>query len=425
MSETAEHKDGQNTEIAELEQRIADLESQLETTESPDSPDSEEASFSASRRSVLGGILGTGLLFGASGTASAATNSGTTSANVATSAQTVHDVDILRADKAYIDSPKAAPTGISNVQKEIYNRPSFGLKDKTLAVDTSNLSYTSDPQYWPTIFHAGEVLDNPLGEFYMYWSGNHGSDSAIGMAYADDPTGSWTLYSNNPVIDFTSGQDETPSAVWNDDTGELYLYFHTFAGTVQSTELATSTDGISFSREGVVLDTQDGGNQPGNGHTGYFSPHKFGSQWFGYHLWGGGGTGRFGISYSNDGKDWHIDPRPLGLATDVVNNNDLRVEYSRSNVLNINGTLWWIGLEYAANCYGGGGCSGDYRDVSLIAPMLNPRQMARQPEPIGELTESWESALFVNDTFTYEGDLYVLYESGDSNFAVARLGGAL
>ncbi|WP_254280624.1 hypothetical protein [Haloarcula marina] len=416
MTETDQKRNGQTSEVELLEQRVAKLEkNQGGQKTQPISP---------TRRQVLGGILGTGLLFGATGSASAATWSDSDGDNLLETGNDGIDVDEVHANQAYINRPTITGSGKIGAEQAVYSRPRNAVKNRTELVTPGDLSYTSDDQYWPTIIKADEVFSNPVGKYYLYFSGDHGSNSAIGMAYSDNPLGPYTPYGSNPVIDFTSGQDETPRAVWNDQTGELHMYFHTGSGQAQSTELATSTDGLSFTREGVVLDKQDAPNQPGNAHTGYFQAHKFGSEWFAYHLWGGGDLPRFAVSYSEDGFNWFTDPRPLGYNTDQVGNK-YRVEWNGSTITKFNGTLWWIGQISDMRSGKGGGSSEDKLSHTVHAPLLNMRQLARQPQTLIEPTETWEGKTSVRDTLRVDGRLFVFYTTDNGTIGGAEIEGGV
>ncbi len=116
----------------------------------------------------------------------------------------------------------------------------------------------------------------------------------------------------NPIfIDTVQGsQTETPHA--NVLDGIVYMTYHNVgAGRNQSTLLATSEDGVNFSRingnkDSVILDYT---GEPGDGHTGYFrwgvnpfSGVKY--KYIGYSLHGGGYDYNSAMWASDNAIDW-------------------------------------------------------------------------------------------------------------------------
>ncbi|MEH6547854.1 MAG: hypothetical protein V7701_15565, partial [Sneathiella sp.] len=122
--------------------------------------------------------------------------------------------------------------------------------------------------------------------------------------------------SKNPIyVDTVQGnQTETPHA--NVIDGIVYMTYHNKgAGHHQSTLLATSPDGVNFTRingdaDSVILD-YDPKIAPGNGHTGYFrwGPNPFERvryRYIGYSLHGGGPRPGSAMWGSNDVVRWEI-----------------------------------------------------------------------------------------------------------------------
>jgi hypothetical protein len=208
------------------------------------------------------------------------------------------------------------------------------------------LTPTSSPSlYWPWVLDARAVLGGAaLDEFYMYYSTDHEgvhANSGIWLATAPSEIGPWTGR-GRVYIDNAGGlQTETPSVIWNPEESLFFMYYQQASapGAVgqQSTLLATSPDGLTWTRVGIVLDIVSGA-VAGDGHTGYFRPYRIGGQWIGYHLMGGTSRPHFGISYSSDGRTWWTDPNPLLYGADQ--GGARQVTWNTSNI------VWWRGRNY-------------------------------------------------------------------------------
>lgn len=132
--------------------------------------------------------------------------------------------------------------------------PSFGYQG--VITNKSEMIYNPTNEYiFPSIFHAGEHIDDPLGEYYMYLA-PHDSPAGIMLMYADSLAGPWTEYTSNPIIandwspHYSVSHVSSPDAIWNDEAGEVYLYFH---GENSVTRWASSTDGITFEYGDVAV----------------------------------------------------------------------------------------------------------------------------------------------------------------------------
>lgn len=324
----------------------------------------------------------------------------------------------IEAERAYIRSPSISPGDEATAERQIHN-VALETAEKSRLITPNDTNWTNHDVFWPTVIPANKLFDDPLGDFYLYYSEDHGNPGAIGLAYSDSPLGPFTDYAGNPVI---SGQHEreTPSAVWNETEERLFMYYHSDAlGTTQSTGLTTSEDGLHFEDQGVVIDVPP--NTPGRGHTGYARVSRLGNEWISYHLMGGGGDGRMGISYSVDGRNWRTDPRPLPISADVTGANDQRVNWHHTNLVTWNGRPWWFGSV-------GPFVSGpDRADPRLCAaPLLDERQIAREPTVLIEPTTEWEG----NDTkiphvLTHNSRMFIYYSSGGKIGGVKMAGGTI
>jgi hypothetical protein len=330
--------------------------------------------------------------------------------------------DSISTGELYNDLPAAASIGASQTQRTIHHQ-GFTVTSKTKLFDSDDLSWTSEPIYWPCVIEAGEVFDNPLSNWYMYYSEDHTS-GAIGLRHADDPLDPTDWTDEGPVFDAHSGQDETPWAVYDPANSRLNLYYHAQIGTTQKTGLATtatSNDGTSFTDQGVVIDTPS--NTPGDGHTGYARVYRFGRDWIAYHLMGGGNYPRYGVSYSRDGVNWTTDPRPLTNGIDMTDDPNRRMEWLETNIVNYNGALWWVGATSAFKS----GTSTTERDIKF-APMVGSRRVARTPETIIDATESFEGSSVSNPCWTVvDSEPVIFYTANGSpqGIAVAELEGGV
>ncbi len=167
----------------------------------------------------------------------------------------------------------------------------------------------------------------------------------------------------NPIfIDTVQGsQTETPHA--NVLDGIVYMTYHNVgAGRNQSTLLATSQDGVNFSRingdkDSVILDYI---GEPGNGHTGYFrwginpfSGVKY--KYIGYSLYGGGYDYHSAMWGANNAIDWE----ELEVFTPQEGLN-MEEEYLIIwHELDPNSIISLGGGEYIAICAGGNRAYGD------------------------------------------------------------------
>jgi hypothetical protein len=187
--------------------------------------------------------------------------------------------------------------------------------------------------YYTTLVKMDQVDRFPC-EYALYFSTDHDRGQGGIWLYLchGDPTDadSWKSYDqavaegqfdylpNRPVanpifVDRVQGrQTETPHA--NVIDGTVYMTYHNSgAGHSQSTLLATSRDGVNFTRingdeDSVILD-YDSAQEVGDGHTGYFRwrPNPFPDldyKYVGYSLHGGGDDFHGAMWASNNAVDW-------------------------------------------------------------------------------------------------------------------------
>jgi hypothetical protein len=281
--------------------------------------------------------------------------------------------------------------------------------------------------YWPWIIDARKLLGvSALDEFYMYYSTDHEAtheNSGVWLATAPTELGPWTGRGRVYIDNSVGAQTETPS-VFADPVvsgGLIMLYQQqdvTGANGIQSSNYATSTDGVAWVRGGLAIDVPL--NWPNSdGHTGYAIPQTIGGNLTAHHLAGGGNYPMFAMSTSTDGRTWTIDRRHLTWQMDLVGDGR-RVEWNSGYVIRWNGQLWWIGL---ASNFTSGATPKDARIV--VAPISDdlhnltaPTQIVLYPTQSGESTNYRAIYAFIGR----DGRLYLYYQCGGS-FYVAIAGG--
>jgi len=116
----------------------------------------------------------------------------------------------------------------------------------------------------PSLIKVPDWIDNPLGEYYLYFADHRGE--YIRMAYADDLTGPWTVYTPGtlkledsyfpttcPPCSLAPGRTAalyahiaSPDVHVREDLQQIVMYYHGRDVGRQLTRHAVSTDGINF-----------------------------------------------------------------------------------------------------------------------------------------------------------------------------------
>lgn len=107
----------------------------------------------------------------------------------------------------------------------------------------------------PSLVRAPPWVDDPLGEYYLYFA-DHGGDR-IHLAYADDLSGPWRVREGGVLSLSETGFDDhvaSPDVHVDEAERRVRLYYHGCCGTYreggeeasQFTRLAVSTDGLRF-----------------------------------------------------------------------------------------------------------------------------------------------------------------------------------
>jgi hypothetical protein len=124
------------------------------------------------------------------------------------------------------------------------------------AFDKSALRY--DPtgeMIFPCIRGTAGRLSQPRARYHLYYA-PHDPPGGICLAYADSLEGPFVEHPANPIVantwapHYSVSHVSSPHVLWNSAVSEMWLYFH---GENDTTRLARSTDGITFTYDRVVL----------------------------------------------------------------------------------------------------------------------------------------------------------------------------
>ncbi|MBM7821047.1 hypothetical protein JOE63_003524 [Cellulosimicrobium cellulans] len=270
--------------------------------------------------------------------------------------------------------------------------------------DKESMTYNPTDEFiFPSVFHAGAYLDDPLGEWYLYYA-PHDSPGGISLMYADSLEGPWTEYAHNPIVanewlPFYErvSHVSSPDVLWDDAAGQVLLYFH---GENSTTRWATSPDGVAFDDSGVAVTNADGG--AGTTETSYARVVEHPDPASGY---------RFAMTYmqnrtdnirrikvaeSVDGKAWVVRPDPL-VVPDAATGTNVS-----------GGNLWeWDGQLYVI--YHGSTGITFARTLDPTMTQVGPRWELHRATGVGDDTGRVAAPEIVTD-----GDeTYLFYESGD------------
>ncbi|MCC5947079.1 MAG: S-layer homology domain-containing protein [Nitriliruptoraceae bacterium] len=199
--------------------------------------------------------------------------------------------------------------------------------ESALVFHPDDLDYNPTGEWdFPSIFHAGAHLAEPLAEYYLY-TAPHDNPGGISLFLADELDGPWIEFSGNPVIARTWGDHHdvshvsSPHAIWisdgSDVGGQIYLYYH---GENRVTRWATSTDGANFEYGGIAIDAA---SMAGDAREASYArvvertipgrENRFLMTFMdavpGDGL--GGRERRIRLATSNDARNWVVDDRPL------------------------------------------------------------------------------------------------------------------
>lgn len=260
---------------------------------------------------------------------------------------------------------------------------------------------------FPSLFHAGEHLDQPLGEWYLYYA-PHDAPGGINLMYADDLDGPWTQYEGSPLISnawdgiYSVSHISSPDAVWNPADGLMYLFFH---GENTVTRYATSSDGIHFDYGNAVVTTADvEAAQPGRDatETSYARvfPHPdpdSGYSWAMFFMTNySDDHRRINLAESKDLKSWDVAAETIVEPGDAEGGNVSAADlftYHGQNYIVYHGSTGSILARSIAD---------DLRTTGLAQPLFIP-------DPAPPANGRAASAQFAEE----DGVLHMFYEYGD------------
>lgn len=189
------------------------------------------------------------------------------------------------------------------------------------------------PSILPMLDFADALGIVPIDNYYMYYSSDHASgEGGIWLTTAPDPEGPWTNYegdagNNRVYVDLVAGtQTEHPQVVYDEDQNRLIMIYHNsdVLPALQQSIVATSGDGLTWTRQGIAADTSTSLRQSLVNHDGYASfcakdPLGIVPGWIGW--WriagglgiGGGPSTLYSHGRSKDGISWSYDLLPIAM----------------------------------------------------------------------------------------------------------------
>jgi regulation of enolase protein 1 (concanavalin A-like superfamily) len=278
-----------------------------------------------------------------------------------------------------------------------------------IVTDKDTMLYNPTDEYiFPSVFHAGDYLDDPLGEWYLYFA-PHNAPAGIMLMYADDLEGPWTEYQADPenpapiiASDWAPYYDvshvSSPDVIWHEETDEIFLYFH---GENSTTRYASSTDGISFEYGDRVVWNELGGPRVSETSYARVFPHPDPSSGYAYGMFYMGNETdnirRIRLAESVDGITWTVDP-------------DYVVAPGPEEGTNVSGAdLWeWEGQHYVIYHASSGNSYARTIDPTLRDVGSTPILLHRASgvgDDVGRVAAP--------NVVTHEGETYLFYESGD------------
>ncbi|KAF7557895.1 hypothetical protein G7Z17_g274 [Cylindrodendrum hubeiense] len=271
-----------------------------------------------------------------------------------------------------------------------------------IITEPSALKYNPTGEFiFPSVFHAGYYLDEPLGEWYLYYA-PHDNPGGVSLMYSDSLEGPWTEYASNPVIsNVWAGHYSVPHvssamAFWNPDAGRLFVYFH---GSNSVTRWAETDDGVTFDYGGIAVRNSMGGpNVTESSYARVFfhpdpSEYKYAMFYMGNEL---DNVRRIRLAESHNGRDWVVDPDYV-----VAPGPEEGANVSGANLWEWNDQLYVVyhassGKTYARTI------DSSLREVGEVPILLH--KASGVGDDVGRVASP--------DIVTFEEETYLFYESG-------------
>lgn len=286
--------------------------------------------------------------------------------------------------------------------------PKFWFKGHVTNKETFKYNPTNE-FIFPSIFHAGQYLDNPLAEWYIYYA-PHENPGGISLAYSDSLEGPWKEYASNPIIKnkwdsyYSVPHVSSPDAAWNAETGRLFLYFH---GDNTKTRWAESSDGINFRYGGVAVSAAMTSSITTETSYARVFGHPNGASKYNYAMFymanESNNKRKIRLAESVDGRKWDVYSDYLVTGGSVEGDN-------------VSGANYWVWKGQAYIIYHGSSGKMYARTIDATLRKVGSEpivfyQSRGQGQDVGRVAAP--------DPVTSGENTYLFYESGD------RLGGTI
>lgn len=267
---------------------------------------------------------------------------------------------------------------------------------------------THDQAGYASPFHAGRHVADPLGEWYLYWSGHDGG--GIRLHVADDLLGPWedagVLFDAEEMG--VGDHLASPSAVWDPHRERLNLYYHRGynppGGYRQDTALAVSTDGRTYDRVGPVVTAPMDGSWDARERS-YMRVVRAGGAFVGVYQGRdrGGNNPGVGYAWSADGVDWETLSHPLFYNRHVEGYDPRTFQHGSPSLASFGGQA------YVVEAYDGADADGrEIHAVRFEGPDAGPGGRTRLLGP----TADWEGGnLEAPVVRVHDGRAHLFYNS--------------
>ena len=250
-----------------------------------------------------------------------------------------------------------------------------------------------------------------MAKYYLYYA-PHDAPGGICLAYSDSIEGPYTEHASNPVVartwspHYSVSHVSSPHVMWNTTTSQMWLYFH---GENDTTRLAWSSDGITFTYDRTVVTTSmlpSGVTESSYARVFEQRIAAKNSNYVMVLMGNQNGTRKIFWGWSADGRTWTMAQQPL-----ISPAFDGTTQLSSPHVLNRNGTTYVV-------CHGSTGkmylveVGNDFTQSTYRGVFHTPR------------TTGPDNGRSAAPSFGNEGGVeYMLYEAGarlDATIAIAR-----